>query len=122
MDRLLIERLAPEKVTVAVRGGPVINDATLEDARAAGLCDLVKVISNGSDAPGTILEDCSPSFREVLERSDLIIAKGQGNYETLGSEEKRIVFLFQVKCAVIAAHTGAAVGTMVIRQNRERRA
>ena len=57
-DRLLIEQLPVEKVTVVVKGGPVINDATMEDAEFAGLTEIVEVIDNGSDAPGTILESC----------------------------------------------------------------
>jgi len=113
-DRLLIERLPTEKVTLAVRGGPVINDATLEDARAAGLHEIVEVVGNGSDAPGTILGDCSPPFRRRYERADLIIAKGQGNFETLSEEPKNIFFLFKVKCAVIAARAGQALGTHVL--------
>lgn len=121
-DRCLLEKLPPGKLTVAVRGGPVINDATLEDAKAAGLDDLARVISNGSDAPGTILEDCSPAFREVFKECDLIIAKGQGNYETLNSTDKPSYFLFQVKCQVIAKRVGAAVGTMVVRNDQGRQA
>jgi len=114
-DRLLIERISPEKVTVAVRGAPVINDATLADAEAAGLADIVEVIDNGSDAPGTILPDCSGEFRRRFDSADLIIAKGQGNFETLGDEWRRdIFFLFQAKCPVIAARVGLPVGTNVL--------
>ncbi len=117
-DRALIERLPRGKVTVAVRGGAVLNDATLEDARAAGLNEVAVLISNGSDAPGTLLEDCAPAFRELFQNSGLIISKGQGNYETLSSVDGPIVFLFQVKCQAIALRAGAAVGTMVIRKDR----
>ncbi len=113
-DRHLLEMLPTEKITVAVRGKPVINDATMEDARAVGICDIAEVISNGSDAPGTVLEDCSIQFQEAFEKSGLIIAKGQGNYETLIFSEKAVIFLFQAKCPVIAARTGAAVGTLMI--------
>jgi len=115
-DRLLIERLPTEKVTLAVRGGPVINDATLEDARAAGLHEIVEVVGNGSDAPGTILDDCSPAFRRRYEHADLIIAKGQGNFETLSEEPQNIFFLFKVKCPVIAARAGQELGTHVLRR------
>ncbi|MGB8225764.1 MAG: ARMT1-like domain-containing protein, partial [Sedimentisphaerales bacterium] len=87
-DRLLIEQLPIEKVTVAVKGSPVINDATMEDAIIAGLPKIVEVINNGSDAPGTILESCSQDFRNRFEKADLIIAKGQGNYETLSNIDK----------------------------------
>ncbi|MCX7591241.1 MAG: ARMT1-like domain-containing protein, partial [Kiritimatiellae bacterium] len=114
-DRLLIETLGPEKVTVAVRGAPVINDATLDDARVAGLPDIVKVIANGSDAPGTVLEECSPEFCEVFQNADLVIAKGQGNYETLSDSAKDTFFLLTVKCSVVARELGVPVGAMVIR-------
>lgn len=113
-DRLLIEELPPERVTVAVRGRPVINDATMDDARTAGLHEIVRVIDNGSDAPGTILSDCSPEFRECFARADLVIAKGQGNFETLNDEERMIFFLFKIKCAVVASHTGFQPGTNVL--------
>lgn len=112
-DRLLIERLPVERVSVAVRGTPVLNDATLDDARTAGLCDLVEVIDNGSDAPGTILSDCSDDFRRRFDDSDLIIAKGQGNFETLSDDDSNILFLFKVKCPVIATHVGLPLGTHV---------
>jgi uncharacterized protein with ATP-grasp and redox domains len=113
-DRLLIAQLGPERVTVAVRGGPVINDATLADAEAAGLRQMVRVIDNGSDAPGTLLHDCSEAFRRQFESADLIVAKGQGNFETLSQEACTLFFLFKVKCPVIASHVGFPVGTHVL--------
>jgi hypothetical protein len=113
-DRLLIEQLASGTITFAVRGKPVINDATLKDAIQTGMANLVKIIDNESDAPGTILEDCSDSFRELFEASDLVIAKGQGNYETLSDISKNIFFLLKIKCPVIARHTGCDLGTMLI--------
>lgn len=111
MDRLLIETLGPERITLAVRGAPVMNDATLTDAREVRLCDIVEVIDNGSDAPGTILDDCSAAFRDRFHGADLIIAKGQGNYETLSEVDADISFLFKVKCPVIADHVGLPTGT-----------
>jgi len=113
-DRLLIAQLGPERVTVAVRGGPVINDATLADAEAAGLHHMVQVIDNGSDAPGTLLYDCSETFRRRFESADLIVAKGQGNFETLSEAACNIFFLFKAKCPVIASHVGFPVGTHVL--------
>ena len=112
-DRLLIGRLQTERVTVVVRGGPILNDATMADAEAAGLCGLVETIDNGSDAPGTILGDCSEDFRRRFAEADLIIAKGQGNFETLSDETANIYFLFKVKCPVIADHVGLPVGSHV---------
>ncbi len=113
-DRVLIEALPVDKITVGVRGSPVLNDATMEDAEVAGLPDIVKVIPNGSDAPGTIIEDCSNEFRRVFETSDLIIAKGQGNYESLNASSKHIFFLLLVKCHRVAADIEAPVGEMIV--------
>lgn len=115
-DRLLIEALPFDKLTVAVRGSPVLNDALHEDALLAGLPDLVPVITNGSDAPGTVLADCSEAFLEHFHHADLIIAKGQGNYETLSQAAAPVFFLFTVKCPLVAAHIGLPVGTLVAKR------
>ena len=116
-DRLLIEQLPYEKVTVVVKGEPVINDATMEDALLAGLPKIVEVIDNGSDAPGTILESCSEEFRRRFAEADLIIAKGQGNYETLSDVEKDMFFILKAKCPVIARDLGCEVGEMILRKS-----
>ncbi len=113
-DRLLIEQLPCNRVVVAVKGAPVINDATRVDAETAGLTELVRVIDNGSDAPGTVLEDCSPEFLDHFEKADLIISKGQGNYETLGESSRPIHFLLRVKCPMVGCHTGCPVGSMLL--------
>jgi uncharacterized protein with ATP-grasp and redox domains len=115
LDRLLIEEMPTDRVTLVVRGSPVINDATREDAEVAGLNDLVAVMDNGSDVPGTILEACLPSFRSRFEECDLVIAKGQGNYETLSGSDQRIYFLFKVKCPVIARDAGSELDQLVVR-------
>ena len=120
-DRLLIELMPLEKVTVAVRGSPIINDATITDAEEAGLTDLVTVIDNGSDGPGTILEDCSEDFRARFDQADLIVAKGQGNYETLSDADKDIFFVLKAKCPVIAKHLGCDVGSLVLRRTNPSR-
>ncbi len=114
-DRILIEELPADRVVFAVRGGPVINDATMEDADAVGLSELVEVIDNGTDLPGTFLPECSDTFLRQFEKADLVISKGQGNYETLsgsGAEDK-VVFLFKVKCEVVASDTHCEKGTAV---------
>jgi uncharacterized protein with ATP-grasp and redox domains len=120
-DRLLIEELPTARTTVVVRGGPVINDATREDAVAAGLTARVRVIDNGSDVPGTILESCSSTFQARFARSDLIIAKGQGNYETLNDQDADIFFLLKAKCPVIARHIGCDAGSSVVCRSRPSR-
>ena len=116
-DRLLIELLPYEKITVVVKGEPVINDATMEDAEFAGLTEMTEVIDNGSDGPGTILETCSQAFRNRFEDTDLIIAKGQGNYETLSYSDKNIFFILKAKCPVIARDLGCEVGQMILKKS-----
>ncbi len=117
-DRLLIEQLPYEKVVVAVKSRPVINDATMEDAEVAGLTRIAEVIDNGSDAPGTILEDCSQNFRRRFDKTDLVIAKGQGNYETLSDVNKNIFFILKAKCPVIAEDLRCEVGEMILRKSK----
>jgi hypothetical protein len=114
-DRLLIETL-PIPVTYAVKGGPILNDATLADARAAGIDGVAELITTGSDAPGTILHRCSAAFRRRFENADLILAKGQANYETLSPGDARIFFLLQAKCPVIAEDIGVPVRSVILRQ------
>ncbi len=116
-DGLLIEQLPREKVTLVVRGGPIINDATLDDARELGLTELVHTIDNGSDAPGTLLDDCHEEFRQVYDQADLIIAKGQGNYESLHEADKHIFFLLKAKCEVTASIAGVELGSWVLIEN-----
>jgi len=117
-DRLLIEQLPYEKITCVVKGSPVINDATMEDARITGLTEVVEVTENGSDNPGTILETCSEDFRRRFDQADLIIAKGQGNYETLSDVDKNIFFVLKAKCPVIARNLGCELGQMILRRSK----
>lgn len=117
-DRDLLSQLPPGKFTLVVRGSPVLNDATLADAEWAGLGAFCDVLPNGSDAPGTILEDCSPAFRERFEAADLILAKGQGNYESLAGTNQRVFFLLKVKCVVLAEALHCPVGSLVLHHQR----
>jgi uncharacterized protein with ATP-grasp and redox domains len=113
-DRLLIEQMN-KPVTYVVRETPVINDATAEDAVQAGLDQVVTIASSGTDAPGTILSMCSPEFRQILDRSEFIIAKGQGNYEGLSDEGRLIFFLLMAKCRIIADDIGVTKGDIVLK-------
>ncbi|GAB4485644.1 MAG: ARMT1-like domain-containing protein [Thermodesulfovibrionales bacterium] len=115
-DRLLIEELcaAGMDVTAVVKGGPVLNDVTIADARQAGIDRVCRVIDNGSDAIGTILEWTSPGFREEMQAAELIVSKGQGNFETLEPSGKRTYYLFQSKCDVVSAELGVAKGSMLL--------
>ena len=114
-DRALIEELKIPTV-FAVRGEPIINDVVFEDALACGIDRCAEIISNGSDAPGTILKFCSPEFMDIWGNADLIISKGQGNFETLTDEKKLIYFLFKVKCPVVAKHTKSLPGSMLLKK------
>lgn len=113
-DRVLIEILV-QPVTYAVKGGPIINDATTQDAVAAGLGQVAEIIDNGSDAPGTPLARCSAEFRERFDQAELIVAKGQANYETLSGSQGPIFFLLQAKCSVIAGDLGVKTGSTVLK-------
>ncbi len=113
-DRVLIEVMA-KPVIYAVRERPVINDATVEDAVRSGLDELAELVSSGCDAPGVILNRCSEPFLDHYKRADLIISKGQGNYETLSGEQRPIFYLLKTKCPVIAADLGVKDGDTVIK-------
>ena len=113
-DKLVLEMLPREKVTVAVRGKPVLNDATREDAEAVGVTDLVEVIDTGSDAPGILLEDCSPEFQAAFREADLVLAKGQGNLESLLQGPKEVFFLLRVKCEIVGRQLGRQTGDLVL--------
>lgn len=113
-DRLLIELLDPGRITLVVRGFPVLNDATLADAQAVGLHEIVEIIDNGSDIAGTVLNKCNQAFCRRFSEADAIIAKGQGNFETLSDEPYNIFFLFKAKCRVIADYAGVPLGSHVL--------
>jgi uncharacterized protein with ATP-grasp and redox domains len=115
-DRVLIETLGPERVTLVVKGGPVLNDALRGDAKAASLDDIVEILENGSDAPGTILEDCSDALQSRFRDADMVIAKGQGNYETLSNASRPVWFVLMAKCQVIARHLGCEPGSLVLQR------
>ncbi|MCD6519188.1 MAG: DUF89 family protein [Anaerolineae bacterium] len=117
-DRVLIETMKVP-TTYVVKGAPVLNDATAEDAIAAGIGLVADIIANGADAPGTILAHCSPKFRDTFEQAELIIAKGQANYETLSDYDRNIFFLLKVKCPVIAQDIGVPVGSIVCKGGGE---
>jgi uncharacterized protein with ATP-grasp and redox domains len=114
LDHLLLDQLPLEKVVFAVRGAPIINDATLEDALFTGITERVETIDTGSDVPGILLSECCEEFRQAFEEADLIIAKGQGNFETLNTDPSgKIFFLLMAKCHVVARDLNTQVGTFV---------
>ncbi len=114
-DKLFVEQMPMEKITYVVKGGPIVNDATMEDAIDVGMTKLVKVIDNGLAAQGTIMELVSDSFLEYFHAADLIISKGQANYETLSDlNDERIVYMLRAKCKSIASAIGCKQGDYVI--------
>ena len=101
-DCLLLQQLPSLELTYAVRSAPIINDATIEDAQASGLGQYARIISTGCVAPGVLLNECSEAFLDIFYNADIVISKGQGNYETLSDCDRELFFLLKAKCPVIA--------------------
>lgn len=117
LDKLFIETINHPNLIYAVRDVPIINDATLEDAIYVGLDKIVTVISNGYDAPSTLLDKCSDEFLDIYNKADVIISKGQGNLEGLQNNTTgNIYFLLMVKCDVIAESLKVKKGDFVIKK------
>ena len=114
-DKLFLEILMHNNVTYAVKGYPILNDVTVKDALEVGIDNAAGIISNGYDAPSTILEKSNQEFKDHFNAADLIISKGQGNLEGLISlNDKRIFFLLMVKCDVIAELLWVPVNSYVV--------
>jgi uncharacterized protein with ATP-grasp and redox domains len=112
-DKFFIKTIAdrfPVKVYAAVKSGPILNDATLEDARQVGLGEVAEVFTTGNDHIGTNLDESSDEFLERLRTADVIIAKGQGQYESLTEVESRlprpIAYVLRAKCSLVADKLG----------------
>lgn len=118
-DRLLIEQIRKTspgvRIVYAVKERPIINDALLEDARECGIEALAEVITSGSDLPGTVLSLCNEEFVRAFRDADMVVVKGQGNYETLSEETGPLFFLFMAKCAVVARHLGCSRGDIILK-------
>lgn len=118
-DKLLAKTLKAFKpgltVTYAVRHRPVLNDITLEEARDIGMDEVAEVISSGSLAPGTCLDETTSEFNALFESAGLVIAKGQGNYETLNAAPREnLFFIFRVKCKQVAETMNAPLHSLVL--------
>lgn len=123
-DRLFIEEINRAKkldICFVVRGSPVINDATMDDALDVGMDKIARIISNGSDAPATVLSECSSELKQLYQSADIIISKGQGNFESLGEEAGNIFFLLRAKCSLVARFLGVNVGDCVFKNNSSER-
>ncbi|MBN1332472.1 MAG: DUF89 family protein [Synergistales bacterium] len=122
LDKILIrelKKIIPDlKVICAVRGRPILNDATLEDAEAVGLDKLCHVMSSGSEIPGTIYRECHSSFQEIFLKSPVILAKGVGNFECADFHDERIFFLFIVKCRTLSENLKVPESTLVFQKGR----
>jgi len=113
-DKILIEELG-KPVTYVVRVIPIINDVTLIDAINSGLDQVANIISSGCSAPGTILALCNDEFIRQFEKADMIISKGQGNYEGLSNVDRPVFFLLKTKCEVIAKHLNVKENDIVLK-------
>ena len=110
LDKLLIKQILKlnnsVKINVIVRGKPVLNDCTIDDAKQVGMGEIVSVIGNGTSIAGTVLNKISAESKAIIDNADLIISKGQGNFETLHGCGKNIYYLFLCKCKMFADRFG----------------
>ena len=122
-DRVLLEVIRQQypdiEIRFVVKEKPAINDALVKDATDCGIQTVAEVISSGSDAPGTLLPYCSKSFRKRFQEADMVISKGQGNFETLSDVKRPIYFLLLAKCPVIAEDIGCRVGDVILLNHNE---
>lgn len=107
LDKIFIEYIKVTypniKVYFGVRGEPIVNDVTLDDADMVRMQEVAEVISNGDSSLGTVIERTTSDFRDVFYQADVIIAKGQGNFESLSEIDcGNIFFLFMAKCDAVS--------------------
>ncbi len=117
-DKILIKQFKAE-VVFATRGNPVLNDVTIHEAEEIGINDYAKIISSGVSSPGAISKFFTQGFKDVFANADLIIAKGQGNYEALSDEKREVFLLLKAKCPVIAKDAGVEVEDFIFEVNKE---
>lgn len=122
MDKILLKKIKEQnpnvKLFFGVRGKPVVNDSISEDAYSVGIDEYAEVVDNGDGSLGTVLNRTSPAFKEVYNNADIVIAKGQANYECLSEENKNIYFLLMTKCEVIAKDIGVEEKKMICMKNK----
>jgi len=115
IDKLFIENIMHPNLFYVVRGALVINEIKMDDSNYIGMVKVANVVSNGYDAPSTILDRCSPEFKVLFQQADLIISKGQGNLEgLLDKTSKAVYYLLMVKCDVIADFLSVPVNSFVV--------
>lgn len=119
LDKLLIEELQKHtKVTAVVKGGPVLNDVVMEDAEEVGLTAVCDVIDNGGAFIGSPLGLVPPEFLQRMQDADVIVGKGQGNYETVDSFDGDVFLILKAKCEIIARHMGVRLGQVALISTR----
>ncbi|NLI53895.1 MAG: DUF89 family protein [Clostridiales bacterium] len=121
-DRLFIERIRAEfpqmEISVVVKGSAVLNDVTCADALEVGMDELARVIDNGDGSPGTVLPRTSAAFRQAFAEADVVLSKGQGNFESLSETTKdQLYFLFTAKCDSVCAEAGVPKFSIVCMKN-----
>ena len=115
-DRILLEELKGKDITFVVKGGPIINDATAEDAKFAGIDKIARILTVSNGEPGTGPDRNSKRFINFLKGADIVISKGQGNYEALNEVDANIFFLLKAKCPAIARDIGVKIGGIVVKR------
>lgn len=113
-DKLLIETMG-KPVIYVVREEPIINDVTMEDAIKSGIGEVAEIISSGAYTPAIILKLCTKDFITKFNEADLVISKGQGNYEGLSECGRPVFFLLKAKCELIARELGVDMGAIVMK-------
>lgn len=122
-DKLLIEELQKHtKVTAVVKGAPMLNDVLMEDAEFVGLTALCEVIDNGGGYIGSPLQHVPQAFLDRMAQADVIIGKGQGNYETIDDFDGNVFLILRAKCEVVAQHMGVKLGQVGLISTRQRAA
>jgi len=122
-DKLLIEQIRKRfpalELSFVVKGSPVLNDVTYADADEVGMSDVARVIDNGDASPGTVFARTSEAFRRAFAEADVILSKGQGNFESLsGTEKENLFFLFTAKCDTVCVEAGVPKRSIVCMENQ----
>ena len=120
-DKILIEEIAKKNkdITYVVKTNPIINDSLVEDAKFAGIDKLAKLvewdIGQKLSSPGIVLSYASEEFLEIFKSSDMVLSKGQGNYEGLSNANRDVFFMLVVKCPLVARDICEEVGKLILK-------
>lgn len=124
LDKIVLKKIKVKnpdcQLFFATRGTPIVNDSVMEDAQFVGIDEYATVVSNGDSSLGTVLARTSEEFNEIYNHADVILAKGQANYECLSDEKKNIYFLLMTKCDVIASYIGVPEMKMICMKSAQR--